>query len=163
MDVKQPEGLSRQQTLLLAGKDNGARIAQNPILRPGPVQPFFQMLQRIGLLEPRIQHAMRENKIGRARSRQRAPRRKTVIPPYAIDDHDIEVRGIFAHPRHKPGCVSIKTEGRAQRVNRRQTIRRQPRIMRLIATGNLHIHAQFCQTGAQLPYPLDRTACLRIQ
>src|SRR5258708_10819140 len=53
----QAEGLPREPALLLSGKADRARVPQHPVFRPGPIQPFLKMRERIGPLEPGVQHS----------------------------------------------------------------------------------------------------------
>src|SRR5215218_3879350 len=94
----EPEALTRQQSLFLAGEQRTPCIAKHAVLAPGPVEPFLQMLERIAMLEPRIEHAVWKHEIRSLRSCKRPPRAKADVLPQAIDDHCIEAVGVCLQP-----------------------------------------------------------------
>ncbi len=61
----EPEGFRREALLFLAGKQDGARVTQHAVVCPGPVEPLFHMLERKAALEPRVEHPVGEDVIGR--------------------------------------------------------------------------------------------------
>src|SRR5205823_2587479 len=94
----QGEGLGCEQLLLLAGEEDGARVTQNAVVCPGPVEPFFRVLQREAAFEPRVEHPMRKDKVRRISSVKSAPRAKAVILPEAVDDDGVITGAVLAQP-----------------------------------------------------------------
>src|SRR2546430_9159715 len=58
-----PEGFARLGTFFFGSKNYRGSVAQDPVIGPRPVEPFFEMFERKGALEPGIEHAMRKNEI----------------------------------------------------------------------------------------------------
>src|SRR5260370_4511670 len=58
-----PERFPGLQAFFFGGEDDSSGISQNAILGPRPIKPFLQMLEWERFLEPRVEHAVRENKI----------------------------------------------------------------------------------------------------
>ncbi len=75
------------------------------------------MLQGKGALEVRIQHAVREDHVGSAVTKQGiAP---IAVPlPQAVDHHSIKAIKILRQPRPQPGCIAIASLRRPERVYR---------------------------------------------
>ena len=107
----EPERLAREPALLLRGEEDGRCIAQDAIVRPEPVKPFLQMLQRVGAFEPGIEHPMGEHKIGRGRSLQRQPYAKGAELPDAVDNDDVVVPPVGAEPGNEPRRVPVAAQG----------------------------------------------------
>ena len=59
----EPEGLPGQILLLFGGEQHTCRVPHDSVAAPGPVKPFFEMLQRIAALEPRVERAVGEKDI----------------------------------------------------------------------------------------------------
>src|SRR5215475_4386225 len=113
MAAIEPKGASRPQAFFLAGEQDRPRVAQNAVVRPRPIEPFFQMLQGISLFEPGIEHAMGNDKKGRSQMPQSAPCSKAVILPNSVDDDRIEIICVFAKPWHKVSSKSKFASSRA--------------------------------------------------
>src|SRR5262245_33645695 len=69
----EPERAPGQVAFLLASKQHGPSVAQHAVLCPWPIEPFFQMLQRVSPLEPGVQHSMRKHVIRSAGVPQSPP------------------------------------------------------------------------------------------
>ncbi len=99
----QPEGLAGQAPLFFRGKQHGSRIAQHAVLGPRPVEPLLQVLARVGVLEPGIEHAVRVDVVRHLQLAQRAPCAKAMVLPQAVDDDRVELLRMLAQPGHQPG------------------------------------------------------------
>src|SRR6476469_8020513 len=113
-------------------------IAENAIFAPRPVEQFFEMLERVGALEPGIKHPVWENKIRRAASGERAPDSKTAVLPEAVHDDRVVVRTPLFYPIGKPGRVPVAPPPRPERMDWNSRVAH-PRIVRRIERNNFHL------------------------
>ena len=65
------------------------------------------MLPRVVLLEPGMQHAVENHKIGDTRFSQSKPGANRVIVPYTMHDDGIKTLGIGTKPGHKRRRVAV--------------------------------------------------------
>ena len=75
------EGLSGQTPLFFTCEQHPLSIPQHAALRPRPVKAFLQVLERVGVLEPRVQHPMCVNKIGSPGVPKCLPGTETAVLP----------------------------------------------------------------------------------
>ena len=125
----EPERLAGQDSLLLTSEQHGLGIAQHPIFRPWPVHPFLEMLQRILLLEPWIEHAVSEQNVRRAGIAQSAPGAKAVKLPDPVDDDGVVPATVGTQPRDEPGAEAVTraSSDQADRPAKETVSRRQHR------------------------------------
>src|ERR1043166_10184922 len=97
-----------------------------------PVEKFFQVLERIRALEPRVEHAVRENEIRRARAAQRAPHTEAVVKPQPMNNHRIEITMSMLQPRHQTRRVAVISSG-PKRMHGDRKIAQPRRIWRIEA------------------------------
>ena len=152
--------LARKPPLLLAGEQDRTRISEYPILGPRPIEGLLEMLERIGVPKPRIEHAMRENVIGNAAARQCSPGPEAVVLPEAVDDHGVVLRDMRLQPRHEPGIISIAPAGWTERMHRPRKIG--DGLIRRIQRNDLAAMSFGEQLPPQLHDAGDRTTAARI-
>src|SRR5882757_10274865 len=110
------EGFRREALLFLAGKQDGACVTQHAVVCPGPVEPLFRMLEREAALEPRIEHPMGKDVIGRGGAAKCAPCAEAVVLPETIDDDCVVAGMVLAHPGHEGGGKGIGAAGGTEGV-----------------------------------------------
>ena len=159
--VIEPERISRQHSLLFAGKKHPRGVTQRRIHRPRPEQPFFKMLQRIAVFKPRIEHTVGVNVIRHVAIPQRLPSTKTVIPPNAVDDHAIVAVHIRLKPRHEPRSIAVVGIRRPRRMHRISELPH-PFAGRIIQREQFDLVTERSINPRELPHPLDRPAGRRI-
>src|SRR5947208_8284737 len=93
-----PEGLARPGPFFFRSKNYRRSVAQYPVLGPWPVEPFFEMFERKGALEPGIEHAMRKNEIRCGGFAKALPDDKAVVLPDAMNDYAIEFAAVLLEP-----------------------------------------------------------------
>ena len=142
-----PERLPCPQPFFFGGKDHPRSIAQHPIITPRPVEPFFQMFEREGALEPGIEHAVWENEIGRRAFVKPLPHRKAVMLPDAMDDDASEFVAVFLEPLREAARVTITGQALAETVHGKRLIT-QPGRVRFIQCHDLGLHALLLQSPA---------------
>ncbi len=103
----EPKRFPGELPFFFGGEQHSLRIAQHAVLRPGPVQLLLQVLHRILMLEPRVEHAVRKDVIRHAGSTQCAPRRQPVVLPQAMHEHGAVVVRVRTKPREQSIAVSI--------------------------------------------------------
>lgn len=94
----EPEGLTGEETFLLAGEADGISGSQGKVNGPGPDEPLLEVLERIGALEPGIEHAVGEHKQGRAGPAEGEIGGKKMKRPDAIHHHAVVVAVVTAKP-----------------------------------------------------------------
>src|SRR5438874_2972508 len=157
-----PEGLARLGTFFFRSKNYCRSVAQDPIFGPRPVEPFFEMLERKGALEPGIEHAMRKNKVRNGGFVQALPDGETVVLPDAMDDNAIEFAAMPFEPPRQGTRVTIIGEALAESVHGKRLITQHGRS-RFIQSDNLDPYAMLLQSFAQRSDGTGHTARFGIQ
>ena len=100
--------MSRQSPLFLAGEKHRRGAAKNPPFGEPPVKRLTEVLERIPALEPRIEHAVGENKPAfRSVSTEDTVRGEPVILPKAVHDHGVEARARLFQPGAQACGVAV--------------------------------------------------------
>jgi hypothetical protein len=99
------EGAAGEVTLGLAGEANGGGGLEGGGFVAPPVELFFEVFQRVGASEPRVEHAMGENQVGCAGAAQRAVHGGGVLLK-TMHDHGVEIGVVGAQPMAKGGVVA---------------------------------------------------------
>lgn len=108
-----PETLSCQQPLLLGGEEHRLGISKDPEVSPGPVGPLLNVLERVSMLEPGIQHPVGIDEVGNATAAQGAPGGEGVVLPDAVDDYGIVLLGQREDAGGKAAAVAVSASNRA--------------------------------------------------
>ena len=153
----QPERLPGQLPFPLAGEQHRRCIPQQPVFSPGPVAPLLEVLDRVALLEPRIEHAVGLHQIGHRPAVQRTPGQQPVVLPQPMHDHHIVLRRQLAQPRHQAAAIAIAPRTRAQGLHTAGKLQ-QPRCCRIIQAGHRALHTQRRQLRRYLTDPFHRAA-----
>ena len=119
------------------------------------------MLQRISALEPRVEHAVREDVIGHLQGAQRLPCGKAVVLPQAVDDHGVEARGMGLEPGHEMRCQAIVAARRPERMHG-QRERGEPGRGGVVERDDFHLVTERRHVDAALPDAFGRTARTRV-
>ena len=119
--VMQPETLLRKPLLRLRGKQHAIGSAQDPVLGRNPVQPFLDVLQRKGMFEVWVEHAVSKHDV-RCIACQRSPRRISAVLPKSIHHHAVEPMPVISQPGQQLGVEPIGCAGRPKRVDRKSNI-----------------------------------------
>ena len=158
----EPKRFPGAQALFLAGKQHRRRIAQHAIIRPRPVEPFLEMLQRIRPLKPRIEHPVRVNAIRGVRAAQCPPHPEGVVLPKPIHHDEIVVIPMLAQPGYETTRVTILAPRRPKSVTRQRT-RLHPWIGGMIERDNFHRVPRPDIDRRKLQHAFNRAAAGRIQ
>ena len=155
------KGLAGEQALLLTGEEHGASITQHAVFRPRPVERFLQVLERVCLLEPGIEHAVRVNDIGQRAAVQSAPGSKAVVLPQAVDDGHIKALEIGAQPGYKLRIVVVAEMASADGVHGEREVLDE-RVGRIVEAEDFDILPESVVGGGQLENALDGAAAQRV-
>src|SRR6201982_1175194 len=93
-----PERLAGLGTFFFRSKDYRRSVAQDPVIGPRPIEPFFEMFERKGALEPGIEHAMRKNKVRNGGFVKASPDGEAVVLPDAMENSAIEFVAMLFEP-----------------------------------------------------------------
>src|SRR5437588_2051413 len=143
-----PEGLARPGTFFFRSKNYCCGVAQDPVISPRPVEPFFEMFERKGALEPRVEHAMRKNEVRNAGFVKALPDGKAVVLPDTMDDNAIEFVAVFFEPLRQGARVTIIREALAESVHGKRLVT-QPGRLRFVQGDDLDLYAMLLQSFAQ--------------
>src|SRR5438270_1093372 len=142
----EPERFSRKAPFLFRSEEHRRGIAQNPVFAPRPVKQFLDVLERVSALEPRIEHAVRKNKVRCRRAGQRPPDAEAAVLPDAVDDDGVVFRTPLFYPIRKAGRVSVTSEPGTERVDGNGGAAH-PWIGRRIQRNNFHLVSATKQSG----------------
>ena len=158
----EPEALAGQPPLLLGGEQHRFGIAQHPVVGPGPVGPLLEVLERIGALEPGIEHPVGVHEIGNAGAAQGAPGGESVVLPDALNNHDIVLQGKDADTGRQPTPVAIAANHRPE-ANSLKRLILQPGGFRGIQAGHCGAHTKSVQVGGDLADSLRWASTSRVE
>jgi hypothetical protein len=115
------ERLASEPPLFFAGEEHAGRVAQNAVFEQPPEDALEEGLGRIGAIEPRVEHAVGEDKVGRRAATQRAPGAERGVVPQPINDNSVVLGRILPKPSHQAWRVTISKPGN---LRARQTVKR---------------------------------------
>src|SRR5437763_12973979 len=75
------------------------------------------MLERVGSLEPGIEHAVGKNEVRSRRSGQGAPDSKAAVLPDTVDNDSVVLGPVLFYPAGKSRRISVGAEARTQCVH----------------------------------------------
>ncbi len=102
-----PERATGAQLLLAAREQHAARVTQDPIVPNQPVEALLQMLERIVVAKPGVQHAVRKHKIRYPPATQRQPHGQGVELPQPFDNDRVVLFAMRAQPGHHVPVESV--------------------------------------------------------
>src|ERR1043166_9315702 len=155
------ERFARQTPFLFRGEKDSRGSAQHAILAPGPVEQFLQMFERIGSLEPGVEHAVRKNEVRRASSAQSAPDAETTVLPESLNNDRVKLSVPLPDPASEAWCVPVIAATWTQRMNRDRAVA-DPRVRRRIQRNDLHLMAAAGEQNGRLFHGLNRAPQGRI-
>ena len=160
----EPETLTRQPALLLAGEKHRPRRPQEPILGPGPVEPFFEVLARVSALEPGIEHPVGKDETRGRRAAPRTPSGEAVVLPQPVGQHAVEIVAADAQPRRERGRVLVHAAAtRPERVHRERQAAVEPARARSVGGDRLRVVADPHEGRADLPHGFRDPARTRVE
>src|SRR4030095_4793667 len=157
-----PEGLACPGPFFFRGKNYRCCVTQDPVIGPRPVEPFFEMFEREGALEPGIEHAMRKNKVRDSGFVKALPGGKAMVLPDAMDNYAIEFVAVLFEPLRQRARVPIPGQAWAESVDSERLVT-QPGRFRFIQRDDLDLHAVLLQSFAQRNDGRSYAARFRIQ
>src|SRR5436190_1944591 len=98
------------------------------------------MLERVGSLEPWIEHAVGKNKVRSRCSGQGPPDAKAAVLPDTMDKNSVVLGPVLFYPTGKSRRISVAAEARTQCVNAHRGIP-YPRIGGRIEGDDFHLMA----------------------
>ncbi len=119
------------------------------------------MLQRIGAVEPGIEHAVREDEVRRLASVERPPDAEAAVIPEAMDDHRIILRAPLRDPPPEAGRVTVAAAARPQSMHRDGALVN-PRVGRRVERNDLDRVTPRNERSRRLLDRLNRPANRRI-
>src|SRR3954462_2443031 len=75
------------------------------------------MLERIGPLEPRVEHSVQENEIWCRRSAKRTPNTEAAVLPDSLYNHDIILAMVLSKPASELPRISVSAPPGTERVD----------------------------------------------
>jgi len=115
----------------------------------------------VATFKPGAQHAMGDNEVRHVGIIESPPHGETVILPYAVHYHGIEIHCMLPQPRHQPGSVSVIEEGWTHSMNLERKTSHMISL-RIVKTDNLDGMSPAGQCSGQLPDYLNRTTTFSI-
>src|SRR3954471_18096145 len=98
------------------------------------------MLERIGPLEPGVEHSVQENEIWCRRSAKRTPNTEAAVLPDSLNNHDIILGMVLSKPASELPRISVSAPPGTERVDLDGTFAN-PGIIRRIEGNNFHCMA----------------------
>jgi hypothetical protein len=117
----QPEALLRETLLSAAGEQNPVGVAQDTILGRNPVEPLLDVLQRKGVFEVRVEHAVGEDHV-RSIAGESTPGRETAVLPQPVHDYAIEPVAVRYQPGKQFRVEAVLCARRPQGMNRKANV-----------------------------------------
>src|SRR5205823_14082137 len=111
------ERLTSQPPLLFRCKKHSRSIPQHAIFGPRPIEHFLQMLQRIGSVEPRVEHAVWEHEVRSRCATQCPPNAQTAVLPDAVHNHGVILSPVLSNPGSKPRSIAVAASSGAECMN----------------------------------------------
>jgi len=99
-------------------KRTAAGVAEHAIFGPRPIEQFLIVFERIGAVEPRIEHSVWKNDVWCRAAAQGAPDAEAVVLPQAVDDHRVVFRMSVFNPASEARRVSVAPAAGTERVDR---------------------------------------------
>ena len=96
------EGLASEPPFFLAGEQHAGGVAEDAPLEQPPEDTLEEGLGRIGAVEPRIKHAVREDEIRRCAVEQGAPGAERRVIPQSVYDYGVVLRRMVSQPTDQP-------------------------------------------------------------
>ena len=93
------------------------------------------MLQWVGSLEPRVEHALGQHEVRNTGGPSGFPRDKTVILPEPVNDQRVVISGVLKQPLAQSPAVTVTSAARAE-AEAHVAQRGNPRIRRTIERGD---------------------------
>ena len=143
------KGFSGQTPFLFRGEKDRRGVPQHAIFSPGPVEQFLEVFQRIGPLEPWIEHSVGKNEVRRRSSAQRAPDAEAAVLPEALNNNSVIMRVPFPDPTRETRRESVTAAAGAKRMHGHRTVPH-PRIRRRIQRNDLHLMAPAGENSRRL-------------
>jgi hypothetical protein len=120
------------------------------------------VLERIGALEPGIEHPVGVHEIGDGAAAQGAPGGIGVVLPDALDDHHIVLLGQGADAGGQAAAVAVAA-GHGAEADGLEGLILQPGGLGWIEAGHGGGHAQGRQVGGDLAHALHRAAAAGVE
>src|SRR4029077_4178071 len=121
-------------------KEDSRGVSEHAIFGPRPIQQFLNVFDRIGAVEPRIEHSVWKNEVWCRAAAQGAPDAEAVVLPQAVDNHGVVFTMSVFNPASKTRRVSVAAAAGTEGVDRHRVFAN-PRIARRIEANNFHAMA----------------------
>src|SRR5205085_9491691 len=102
-----PERFARLETFLFRSEDDCSCVTQDAIVSPGPIEPFFEMLERKRFLKPGVEHAVRKHVVRNGRTGVTSPGSEAQVLPDSVHDHAIIIAAMLAKPGPERARVAV--------------------------------------------------------